>query len=342
MKISDFLLENCNINWEFVNTLPVFKILETIEQSPRWHSEGNVMIHTKMVCDAMYENTKNVDRKKRELLMVSALFHDLGKGSCTTIGEDGRIHSYGHEHESFWIADKLLSNENYKKRMYVCNMVKNHMRPLIISESKKVLNKIRDLAKEVNIKDLLLLKFCDCTGSIMTEYDGWKEKLEDFKNNAINMGVYDMEVKGDFDVYLLIGIPGSGKSTYSDALNLPIISRDVIRIELGLVKEGEKGVGNHSQEKMVSEKFDERMRKYCHQKQSFIIDNTNLKKKYRDEFKGKLVKYNPNIKFVYFDTPFELCCERREDQISREIMERMYGGLEIPTNIECDELIIIK
>lgn len=342
MKIKDFLLEDCSINWEFALTIPEISILETIEQSPRWHSEGNVLIHTRLVCDEMHKQTNNIDRGKRELLMVSALFHDLGKATCTTITDDGVIHSYGHEQKSFWITNELLSDESYSKRSYVCNMVKNHMRPLIITASKRIKTKVFNLSKEVNIKDLLLLKHCDCTGSIMQEYDGWKDKLELIKNIAINLEIYDMKAKGDFDVYLLIGIPGSGKSTYSNSLNLPIISRDVIRIELGLVKEGEKGVGDYHQEKIVSEKFDEKMISLCQQKKSFIIDNTNLKKKYRDNFKEKIMKYNANVKFVYFDIDFELCCSRREGQISREIMQKMYDGMEIPTEIESDNIIIIK
>ena len=80
----------------------------------------------------------------------------------------------------------------------------------------------------------------------------------------------------------------------------------------------------------------------CQQKKSFIIDNTNLKKKYRDNFKEKIMKYNANVKFVYFDIDFELCCSRREGQISREIMQKMYDGMEIPTEIESDNIIIIK
>ena len=37
-------------NWDFIEKIPEFSILETCEQNPKWHSEGNVMNHTKLVC----------------------------------------------------------------------------------------------------------------------------------------------------------------------------------------------------------------------------------------------------------------------------------------------------
>ena len=38
----------------------------------------------------------------------------------------------------------------------------------------------------------------------------------------------------EFKVYIMIGIPGSGKSTYvkNNLADIPMISRDIIRIEL--------------------------------------------------------------------------------------------------------------
>ena len=60
---------------------PVLRTLQYVEQDPRWHSEGNTLIHTMLVC----ENIPKGDK----ILFFTALFHDLGKMTTTMHQEDG-------------------------------------------------------------------------------------------------------------------------------------------------------------------------------------------------------------------------------------------------------------
>ena len=39
-----------DINWEYINTIPEFKVLNDTQQNILWHKEGNVMIHTTEDC----------------------------------------------------------------------------------------------------------------------------------------------------------------------------------------------------------------------------------------------------------------------------------------------------
>lgn len=98
-------------------------------------------------------------------------------------------------------------------------------------------------------------------------------------------------------VYILIGIPCSGKSTFSATLDLPIISCDNIRQELF----GKDYQHNFEDERRVWDVF---RYKLTLQNSSFIIDNTNCRLKYIKEIIRCLnseIEYK--IELVYFDIP---------------------------------------
>lgn len=150
-----------------------------------------------------------------------------------------------------------------------------------------------------------------------------------------------MEAK-DFDLttYVMVGLPGSGKSTWAkrEHPELPVVSRDVIRAEIGLCNDGNKFVGTKEQEQQVTELEYQRMREYCEKKQDFIIDNTNIGK-YRNQLVGFLRDHNARIVMVKMTTPLETCINRRRGQISKEVMRSMASRLIEPQQGEFDDLL---
>lgn len=87
---------------EQVDQLDVFEpvaALRGVPQDPHWHPEGDVYVHTMRVVDCAAEIATSLPAEDGEILLFSALCHDLGKPQTTSI-LDGRIRSLGHEAKS--------------------------------------------------------------------------------------------------------------------------------------------------------------------------------------------------------------------------------------------------
>lgn len=234
------------------------------------------------------------------------------------------------------------------------------MKPLYIYDSETPVRDVIFLAEEpVSFNDLITLKIADCLGAIQTEEDGWRDKLEYAKEIAQDykclenpykfsneysrfeffhnqkmeypVDLYNPSNVGNFTVYFMIGLPGSGKDTYikNHLSNIPTVCRDEIRTEIGI--KGEKPMGNKKQEDEVTRIQNERILEYARKHQSFIINATNLKRMYRDGFKSMLAPYNARIEYVYVEAPdFNKTLERRKGTIPQDVIKRMREYFEFP------------
>lgn len=110
------------------------KILDNtkeIKQSPMWHSEGDVYIHTKLVTNRLHNTYHDIN------LTLSGLFHDLGKIETTIWNEVKETWSaHGHEDYSIILAEKYnnwisLNNGDINIVLYI---IQNHMRIKFLDE----------------------------------------------------------------------------------------------------------------------------------------------------------------------------------------------------------------
>lgn len=144
---------------------------------------------------------------------------------------------------------------------------------------------------------------------------------------------------------MLIGLPGSGKSTWCKETHkdLPVVSRDIIRAELGYTKSvDDKAALDFKKEQEVTSKEKEKMKQYVDKRQDFIMDDTNLKSKYRKQSISWLKSIGCKVVGVWFDTPLDVCIKRRENQIDSDVMKRISSTMTLPDKNEFDEFIKIK
>lgn len=113
---------------------PELHALIDTPQEPEWHPEGDVWIHTLMVVDEAAKILRRPDyvftQEEQLQVMFGALCHDFGK-PATTLVEDGRIRSRGHEEAG------VEPTQQFFKRLPVstdieraaCHIAADHLKP---------------------------------------------------------------------------------------------------------------------------------------------------------------------------------------------------------------------
>ena len=149
------------------------------------------------------------------------------------------------------------------------------------------------------------------------------------------------------EIYVMCGIPGSGKSTWIKN-NLPkdilVISRDLIRATIGISESPEhKDVGTSSEEVLVTKLENEAIKNACDKNISFVVDDINTGK-YRKNLIELLRKCAPTAEIigVNIKTPVEKCIERRKDQIKHAILQRIADRIVYIQASEVDKVLTFE
>ena len=81
-------------------------------QEPRWHGEGDVLTHTRLVLEALEAAPEfwALDVERRAALWLAALLHDVGKAACTRL-EGGAWTSPHHGQAGARLVRALLWRE---------------------------------------------------------------------------------------------------------------------------------------------------------------------------------------------------------------------------------------
>jgi tRNA nucleotidyltransferase (CCA-adding enzyme) len=115
----------------WLSLYPELEALVGCPQDSLYHPEGDVAVHTGYVCDAAaaIADREGAMGEQRAALLFAALCHDLGKPATTTVGEDGRIRSLGHDQAGVAPAESFLARIGCPKAIVaqVVPLVREHM-----------------------------------------------------------------------------------------------------------------------------------------------------------------------------------------------------------------------
>jgi predicted kinase len=152
-----------------------------------------------------------------------------------------------------------------------------------------------------------------------------------------------MEQKGSGVLYLMCGLPGSGKTTAAKKVakndpRIKYVSRDDIRYTM--VSDQEH---YFDRENEVYREFCNQISRWLQQGNYVIADATHLTKNSRKKLLNNIIK-PAQIRCIFVNTPFDICMERNSKRkgitrVPDKQMYRMKNTLQIPSAIEGFDMI---
>lgn len=130
-------------------------------------------------------------------------------------------------------------------------------------------------------------------------------------------------------IVVLVGLPGSGKSTYLERLGVRALSSDAVR---GLLADDETDQGIH-REVFATLRYLLRRRLALHRPVTYL-DATHLTPRERRPYVKMGQIFGCSVEAVHFDVPLEVCRERnrrRGRMVPEDVLERMAAKLTPPT-----------
>lgn len=336
------------------------RAMDGVPQSPIYHAEGNVLIHTRMVAQAMVDliEWRELPDEQRMQLFASALLHDVAKPQCTTTEADGRISSRGHARKGELQARHLLwmglelDPAPLRKREYIARLVRWHGLPLQFLDKPEPEHLVIAASQSVRMDHLALLAEADVRGRICADQEELLTRVALFREFCQELGCYDAprafpnnhsrfvyfhSEQGypdyaayddtSFEVVMLSGLPGAGKDTWlhEHLQGWPIIALDQIRAELKIGPEENQG--------RVIHVAWERARELMRQQRSFAWNATNITKMLRQQLIDFFVGYGARVRLVYLDVPFATLLKRNQERqasLPESVIHKLASKLEVP------------
>lgn len=358
------------IDWEGIEQrFDWFRDMKETHQDKIWHAEGDVQIHTKMVCEALISlpEFSVLSEQEKHILFTSALMHDIEKRSTTceqVIDGEVRIKAPKHAQRGEFTARQILYKEiktPFQIREHICKLVRLHGIPLW-KNGDKLEKAIISASFGLKIRLLIMLSKADVLGRDCGDKDPLMEKLEFFELVATDLGVLDSQYNFEggehrykylssdsnlgyipyddskFEVHMMCGIAGSGKDTYvkNNLSELPMISLDDIRREMNIKPTDKKGNGR------VYQEAKERCKVLMRERKSFVFNATNIVTDTRGKWAKLFEAYGGKVTIHYIEVPYKTLLKQNHNRVYKvpeKVIEKMISKLEMPT---FDEVYDVK
>ena len=352
------------IDW--AESHPWCQAMASCAQDAQWHSEGDVWTHTKLVLQEL-EKLDEWDRlaaAEQAILKFTALFHDVAKPLTTTVDSiTGRVTSPKHAVKGEHLARNILRQLgcDLPTREQIARMVRYHGRPAFLLEKENPTHEVVRLSWLVSNRLLYLFAMADTRGRDTDSMNRPEENLHFWKVAAEEVDCFDHPYQfmtnharftffhspepnlhyvphEDFQssVTLMCGVPGAGKDTWlaQNRSDLPVISLDDIRQEVGVAPTGNQGP--------VAQLAQERCREFLRQGAPFAFNATNILHQTRSRWLNLFAKYHSRIEVVYLEPPLpEILAQnkQRPSPVPESIIQTLATKCEPPTWLECHTLI---
>lgn len=333
-------------------------------QDPIHHAEGDVAIHTAMVCRAMaaLPAFRDLDEEARTTAFASALLHDVAKPDCTRTADDGRVTSHGHSVRGAIAARRIMYTMNapFAIREQVAALVRHHQAPFWLLEREDPLRLVATISQTARCDLLALLAESDARGRTCDDQARILDNVALFREYCVEQDciatpfafpssharfLYFGGKQRDpshaahecfrCEVTVMSGLPGAGKDRWveDNADDLPVVSLDRLRRDLDVDPEGEQGT--------VVQAAREEAREHLRAGRSFVWNATNVSRRVRAICTRLFSDYDAKIHIVYVESP-EATLRAQNRARSKPVPEGVIDALlekwEVPDLTEAHEV----
>lgn len=333
-------------------------------QDPLYHAEGDVLTHTRLVCEALISlpTWQELPPTERSILFAAALLHDIAKPAATEIEIDGRITSKGHVRQGAKMARQILWEMNvpFHQREAIVSLVQYGSLPLWFWDKPNPQRAVIKASQLIRCDLLAILAEADVRGRECEDKGELLERIEYFRefcqeNNCLNSPwqfpsnlsrfVYFQKENGDpnylpfddtkFEVIMMSGLPASGKD-YWIRENLPdwrVISLDELRKVMKISPTEEQAP--------VVDRAKAIAKEYMRAGKSFVWNATNISRQLRCSLVKLFSAYHGRIRIVYLEVNWQELLQRNRSRstiVPEAVIERMRDRIEIPDITEAHEV----
>ena len=150
------------------------------KQPPQFHPEGDVFQHTRLML-------KLLPATASLPLVLSALFHDIGKPPTSEVDETGRIRFNGHDRIGAEMTEEIMKRLRFSRAEIDATVeaVRQHM--VFKDVPRMRIAKLKRFMARPTFADELELHRVDCASShrMMENYDFLLRKRDEFANEPI-------------------------------------------------------------------------------------------------------------------------------------------------------------
>ena len=180
------------VDWERIaERFGWIKTMAGVPQDALHHAEGDVLIHTRMVAEAIASHTawRDASASDRAILFAAALLHDVAKPICTRIDADGTITSRNHARRGELLARQILYMGTdleaplpFMARERIAKLVRYHGLPLWFYEKADPVRAVIEASQTVSLREVALLAEADVRGRICADQAELLERIAYFRD----------------------------------------------------------------------------------------------------------------------------------------------------------------
>ncbi|KJH72455.1 AAA family ATPase [Aliterella atlantica] len=357
---------NQSIDWSSLEQFDWLRSLANCPQDPIYHAEGDVLTHTKLVCEALVSllSWQQLPAIERSILFAAALLHDVAKPQATQEVE-GRIASKGHVRQGARLARRILRDLDapFQIREAIAQIVQLGSLPLWFWDKPNPQRSVIAASYTTRCDWLALMAQADVLGRICADRNRLLDTIEFFREycqeqdcwnqprafaSDLSRFVYFHKENGDpnyvaYDdtncqVILMSGLPGVGKDRWiaDRASNYPVISLDRIRQELNIAPETDQGA--------VVCKAKQLAKEMLRSQTSFVWNATNISQQVRAGLIDLFAAYRSKIRIVYLEVPWETLLQQnrqRPQPVPEIAIARLFDRLEVPSLVEAHQVEVV-